>query len=137
MKSVIVAGWVLALGMQGNAPPFVQYGAQFGDYAVLASSIGSCGGMGYETDQARAGDIEDALVAQAVRSGIGVGMARAMISEAVAREIEDMEFLQSQVDRDDRAAVESYLDFWIDRCNALARDKRYSGAVSFPRERDE
>lgn len=117
IASVLVA----LVALQDSPPPYLQFGEQVDEYAVLATSVGSCSHFGYTVDADRARAIGEELLDDGVRSGIQVRMARSMIDDAIARETEDLEYLQSRVDRDDEASIEQYVDYWFVRCDNLAR----------------
>lgn len=129
MGIMTLTAWAMAMAAQAAAPPFIQFGQRFDDYAVLASSVSTCAGMGYATDADIAAEIGNRLVEDAVRSGIDLAQARAMAMEAVSREGENLQFLLSRVDEEDLATVDAHIDFWLARCDALAADKRWGGAI--------
>lgn len=115
---------------QDRPPPYVQFGEAADDYAVLATSIRTCGTFGYVIDTGEAEEIGNQLTRRAVEDGIDVGFARRVIINAIRQEEENLQYLSEQVDEDDIADVDRYIDFWIARCDEVG--SLYGGVISRP-----
>lgn len=108
-------------------PDYVGFSQQADRLAFVVASMKSCTNFGYPDVQQPLLDRMQKLIDEAELSGISVTLADSLIANAVEAENARLAARTKDLERrkDDPAAMESFLDYWEQRCEALASDPDY------------
>ena len=116
--------------MATATPDYLGYMERLKPYAEMVVSVPLCEPLGFKYDTQKLEKIGRELGEEAVKDGMDVDSALRFYSSALRQERERMEFLLSQVDKDDSESVEEFLDYLEPLCLNAFRNYHTDGAIT-------